>query len=43
METATIGGDSQNPNGAVALYSSVGFSEDFRSTVFRKAVASEVC
>ena len=38
METATIGVDGQNPNGAVALYSSVGFSEEFRSTVFWKTL-----
>lgn len=38
METATIGVDGQNPNGAVALYKSVGFLEDFRSTVYRKEV-----
>lgn len=43
METATIGVDSQNPTGAVALYQSVGFAEDFRSTVFRKVVAPKVC
>lgn len=42
METATIGVDSQNPTGAVSLYQSVGFAEDFRSTVFRKAVAPDV-
>ncbi|NEQ54394.1 MAG: GNAT family N-acetyltransferase [Leptolyngbya sp. SIO3F4] len=38
METATIGVDGQNPSGAVALYKSVGFTEDFRSTVYRKEV-----
>ncbi len=38
METATIGVDGQNPNGAVALYKSVGFLEDFRSTVYHKEV-----
>ncbi|ESA37025.1 acetyltransferase [Leptolyngbya sp. Heron Island J] len=38
METATIGVDSQNPNGAVALYESVGFVEDFRSTVYQQEV-----
>ena len=38
METATIGVDGQNPNGAVALYKAVGFLEDFRSTVYRKEV-----
>ena len=39
MDTATIGVDAQNPSGAVALYQSVGFSEDFRSTVYRKVLS----
>lgn len=38
METASIGVDGQNPNGAVALYRAVGFLEDFRSTVYGKTV-----
>ena len=38
MDTVTIGVDSQNPNGAVALYTSIGFTEDFRSTVYQQEV-----
>lgn len=40
MDTATIGVDGQNPNGAVALYESVGFTESFRSTVYQKVVTA---
>ncbi|MEM9808334.1 MAG: GNAT family N-acetyltransferase [Cyanobacteria bacterium P01_D01_bin.56] len=39
MATATIGVDAQNPNGAVALYTSVGFTQKFRSTVYRRVLA----
>lgn len=39
MDTATIGVDAENPSGAFALYKSVGFSEDFRSTVYRKVLS----
>ncbi|MEO0868978.1 MAG: GNAT family N-acetyltransferase [Cyanobacteria bacterium J06642_11] len=39
MEYATIGVDAQNPTGAVGLYTSVGFSENRRSTVYRKGVS----
>ena len=39
MDTATIGVDTQNPSGAVALYTSVGFAENFRSTVYRKVLS----
>ncbi|MEM7795965.1 MAG: GNAT family N-acetyltransferase, partial [Cyanobacteria bacterium P01_C01_bin.118] len=38
METATIGVDGQNPNGAVGLYQSVGFTNHLSSTVYRKEV-----
>ena len=38
MDGTALGVDTQNPNGALALYQSVGYREDRCNTIFRKAL-----